>query len=123
MLPSIRERTNPATPAVPSMGQATRGRPRSDGRGTGWSRGCTENQMTIGVANVCETRSISKLDFSARLGGYVKAGDEQECWPFQGRPTKSGYGRLCFGKRNRVFILTHRAAFELYWGEIPDGLL
>jgi hypothetical protein len=41
------------------------------------------------------------------------------CWEWQGYITAGGYGQVGFGKK--VF-LTHRVAYEIVKGPIPDGL-
>lgn len=41
------------------------------------------------------------------------------CWEWSGYITKTGYGRTRFGGR---MVLTHRLAYELAIGPIPDGL-
>lgn len=41
------------------------------------------------------------------------------CWYWTGAPSNKGYGRLRVDGRS---ILSHRISYELYKGEIPDGL-
>ena len=46
------------------------------------------------------------------------------CWEWQGT-TRNGYGRMTIGSRTdgtRKTVSTHRLAYELHFGEIPDGM-
>jgi hypothetical protein len=42
------------------------------------------------------------------------------CWVWTGSIFKNGYGRMRFGKYTRV---SHRVAYELTKGDIPEGML
>jgi len=41
------------------------------------------------------------------------------CWEWTGKCDKDGYGRICVDYKT---TRTHRVAYELWKGEIPDGL-
>ena len=43
-----------------------------------------------------------------------------ECWPWPGSKTHDGYGRIMCNGRTQY---THRVAYELHVGPIPDGLM
>lgn len=43
-----------------------------------------------------------------------------ECWEFQGSVGNSGYGRL---KVNGIATTAHRYSWQLYYGDIPNGML
>lgn len=46
------------------------------------------------------------------------------CWEWQGS-TRNGYGRITVGSRTdgtRKTVSTHRLAYELHYGEIPEGM-
>lgn len=47
------------------------------------------------------------------------------CIEWSGAKTKDGYGKYSFndGSGKKVFKLTHRLAWELYVGDIPEGLV
>lgn len=56
------------------------------------------------------------------LWAQVQRGGPEECWPWTGsRITGGGYGRLRRGRRDK-HLLTHRLAWELTNGPIPEGL-
>lgn len=57
-------------------------------------------------------RLVNRLDCSAGPDG---------CWPFQGYRYPSGYGSLWFRPVQRA-ILTHRASWIVFRGEIPEDL-
>lgn len=44
------------------------------------------------------------------------------CWLWQGTLHRNGYGSLKVGGRNGVRIYAHRLAYELFAGQIPEGL-
>ena len=45
--------------------------------------------------------------------------DESGCWVWTALRTRNGYGSIKFGNR---MVLTHRLAYELVVGKIPEGL-
>ena len=46
------------------------------------------------------------------------------CWEWAGgRDNDEGYGRIREGRGGSPFLLTHRVAWELTQGPIPDGLM
>ncbi|WP_368493194.1 HNH endonuclease [Deinococcus sp.] len=49
----------------------------------------------------------------------VKRGDPKACWPWQGTISRTGYGVITYHKRQ---WRTHRLAWVLTHGEIPEGL-
>ena len=42
------------------------------------------------------------------------------CWEWTGATTRGGYGQVMDGKKN---LRAHRAAYMLFVGDIPDGML
>ena len=58
----------------------------------------------------------------ARFHARVQEGAEDECWPWAGARTKSGYGVMSGERRGDNPLRTHRVAFELHFGPVPDGL-
>lgn len=44
------------------------------------------------------------------------------CWPFVGSLNDFGYGKIGAGGRDGAVLYTHRVAWELTRGPIPDGL-
>ena len=60
------------------------------------------------------------MEVSDRLWGRVDTGGEaDDCWEWTGARTALGYGRI---KGDRCTVQTHRLAYELTYGPIPDGL-
>ena len=64
-----------------------------------------------------------------RLGSYVERFWSQvqilgtdDCWEWQGCRDSYGYGRIHIGSGSQSF-LTHRIAYELTHGDIPEGML
>lgn len=49
----------------------------------------------------------------------VDIGDVNECWMWTGSISPDGYGRILI---KRINSLAHRTVWEMYFGEIPDGL-
>ena len=54
--------------------------------------------------------------FEARVYPEPNSG----CWLFMSTHEPGGYGRFCFNKTVRF---AHRAAYEIYVGPIPDGMV
>lgn len=44
------------------------------------------------------------------------------CWVFTGYQTKKGYGKIHRGPGSRELVRVHRAAWEVTYGPIPEGL-
>ena len=57
-----------------------------------------------------------------RLWRRVTRTIREECWPWNGKVNRGGYGRLGLGGRCGRPILAHRLAWELTHGSVPDGL-
>lgn len=57
---------------------------------------------------------------SFRFWRHVDLHGDDECWPWTGCTTESGYGRA--SRNGGANVLAHRFAFELVFGSIPDGL-
>lgn len=55
-----------------------------------------------------------------RFWSYTYGSNEDECWPWQGSRTETGYGQ--FGLRSRP-LRAHRVAYIYANGLIPDGLV
>lgn len=56
-----------------------------------------------------KTRFLSKF----------KQGTPDECWEWESLKINSGYGKFSV---NEKYFLTHRLSYELFKGEIPEGL-
>ena len=61
------------------------------------------------------------MPLALRLFGKL-AEDSNGCWIFLGKPGNSGYGVIGLGGRADGVGLTHRVAWEVFVGPIPDGL-
>lgn len=62
--------------------------------------------------------SDRKLGF--RFWNKIKKAGPDECWEWQRGKEKNGYGHTWFHKRQ---MRAHRVAFELAYGDIPEGML
>lgn len=63
--------------------------------------------------------------FEIRFWKRVKKANPDECWPWVGRIGSAGYGSLYTkapNSKHRNYKLSHRIAWELTYGPIPDGL-
>lgn len=64
------------------------------------------------------------IDLRERLLSHIKINTETNCWEWQGSK-RNGYGRMIVGSRTdntRKSKSAHRVSFEIYHGEIPDGM-
>ena len=85
--------------------------------------GCNRKHYAKGMCESCYRRELRKprlkpkLSAEERLWAKVKKTDT--CWIWTGVPNSAGYGTISVNKRP---MLTHRFAYELLVGEIPEGL-
>lgn len=56
-----------------------------------------------------------------RFWEKVKIGEPDECWEWQAGKSKAGYGKIS-GTKESGYFYSHRKAWELTNGEIPDGM-
>ena len=56
-----------------------------------------------------------------RFWAKVAKSHKDGCWLWTGT-TSGGYGRICEGTPSRRMLPSHRVAYELLVGPIPDGL-
>ena len=71
------------------------------------------------------TRGPKPREIAERFPDLVVNGEPDECWPFSGTKDRNGYGRFGIpGRgRNASKVYAHRVAWELAFGEIPNGLI
>ena len=65
-------------------------------------------------------------DNESRLKSRIEKDDETDCWNWRGGGKATGYGVMVWNPRRQGeprSITTHRAAYLLYRGEIPEGEL
>ena len=67
------------------------------------------------------TKGPSRTPPERRLWDKVEIGGHDECWPFIGKRTRLGYGRVGIGRTKYVYA--HRVAYIDKVGPIPDGLV
>ncbi len=61
----------------------------------------------------------------ARFWAKVAVGAAEDCWPWQAKRNRDGYGQFGVprpGHRHMRSVLAHRQAWELAHGPIPEGL-
>lgn len=66
-----------------------------------------------------EKRNMIDAKTEARFWAKVKRGDPNECWEWTASGVRFGHGTFRVGKRK---VLSHRFAYELAYGAIPDGM-
>jgi hypothetical protein len=60
-----------------------------------------------------------KKPFEQRFFKYFVRGAPDECWNWTGAKREFGYGQIRRGEKS---VRAHRASYEMFVGEIPDGL-
>ena len=60
-----------------------------------------------------------KLDLRERFLSFIAFEPMSGCWLWTGATDKVGYGKM---KINNKMSYTHRVSYELFKGEIPEGL-
>lgn len=69
-----------------------------------------------------ETRYMAKDDvelMNIRFWSKVNKGKKSECWTWSGAKKPTGYGNV---RRNKKYTTAHRVAWELTFGQIPNGM-
>jgi hypothetical protein len=77
-------------------------------------RSCSMHQSRIYKTGCSELRSYREL-----LVSYVPADPNTGCWNWTKHLSGGGYGAF---KIEGIMRPAHRVSYELFWGEIPDGL-
>lgn len=75
-----------------------------------------------GYARNCRSCKGKRPSFEERFWGKVQRGGPGECWEWQAGRGNHGYGELQRGARGQGMATSHRVAYELSIGPIPDGL-
>lgn len=70
---------------------------------------------------VCDVKQRTKSDPLGRLLKRV-AVDGNGCWVWRGWRDLDGYGRISRGRKSEGSVSTHRFAYELLKGPIPQGM-
>jgi hypothetical protein len=65
-------------------------------------------------------RTVKPL--SERFWSKVAMGSDDECWNWQAAVAKVGYGAIGLGRKHEGIAFSHRVAWTLTYGPIPDGL-
>jgi hypothetical protein len=62
-------------------------------------------------------------DLKSRFMAKVRVNDVTDCWEWTASKQRGGYGQIMVGARpNNKPLRAHRVSYELFCGEIPDGL-
>ncbi len=65
--------------------------------------------------------TIRRIPIEERLWARVdRSAGEQACWPWTGAKKQGGYGKIGKGG-DEGWVLTHRVAWEMAHGRIPEG--
>lgn len=62
-------------------------------------------------------------DLRERFERFVPDRDPTRCWEWFGSTDSYGYGRIRRGLRGTGVMRAHQAAWEIYVGPIPEGML
>lgn len=63
----------------------------------------------------------SSIDIKKKFWSYINIKDKDDCWEWQKSTNSRGYGIICIGNKKRES--SHRYAYRITHGEIPEGLL
>lgn len=116
----------------PTIGRGGKGAGQTSARIVAY-RLATESDPDREVLNTCDNKLClnprhlvlagekSKATLRRRFEQNIARAGENECWLWKQKPGAAGYGRLSMGKGNSP-ALAHRVAWELAFGEIPEGV-
>jgi len=96
-------------------GQKTRV-PTSNNTEKGWIKG-----QPLAFINHHNAHLQKSEPLAERFWKKVHKGGDDECWIWQGRIDKNGYGRIDLSRQDKN-RLAHRLSYTLTHGSIPDGL-
>lgn len=71
--------------------------------------------------NSIPRKNRNRIPVEVRFWRLVKVGSPDECWPWQGTSVPRGYGQFTIDRFNKNRY-SHRVAYQLTVGPIPDGL-
>ncbi len=71
-------------------------------------------------SNACGAAQRVKLTLAERVERGFTRGAHDECWLWRNATNADGYGVLAVGGRGTA--LAHRVSYEVYVGDIPEGL-
>ena len=65
------------------------------------------------------------IHYTDSFWSKVKCGDTtDDCWEWQSRKTKDGYGNMRTQKAGKTYSYAHRVSWMLeHWEDIPDGMV
>jgi hypothetical protein len=66
-----------------------------------------------------DTLPVASAEDQERFWSLVAKGGEDDCWPFEGKTNRDGYGVLTWRGR---WVLAHRVAYGLATGAVLDSL-
>lgn len=81
-----------------------------------WTRVCE----FCGTPFATNRRNLFRCSSHCRFWKYIEKRTPDECWPWTGSLDRHGYGQFNCG--NGRHSISTRFMYEIYFGEIPDGL-
>ncbi|MCZ2077881.1 MAG: HNH endonuclease [Bryobacterales bacterium] len=81
----------------------------------------TDYQVKAGemLDKVIPTGPYAHMTYRQKFWKQVKVGNPDECWEFQSKLYRNGYGNF---RMNRFGVLAHRLSYFLMHGAFPEGL-
>lgn len=81
---------------------------------------CSRHYERLRVHGSLEIRPRSRGSLSERFWRQVAVGKQDECWPWTAKSRVTGYGTISLGGRGSKKELSHRVAWLLSKGPIPE---
>lgn len=83
---------------------------------------CSRHYNRLVTTGTTDDGPRARLSLSERLWKNVERRGVDECWPWIGKSRNAGYGYIGRGGRRDGKIISSRAAWEVTYGPIPDGV-
>lgn len=84
---------------------------------------CSKHYNRLRTTGTTDNGPKARRPLEERFWSNVKRGSPDECWPWIGKSQSSGYGVIGIGANSEGKIRSHRLAWKLTNGEIPEGLV
>ena len=84
---------------------------------------CNKHLMRMRLTGTTDPGKRAEAPIQERLGRHFDKLGPNDCWLWQSTTNANGYGLIAVGRKGEGQLLAHRVAWELTYGNIPEGML